>query len=433
MKFNIHTFGCKVNLYESEFLRESLEKMSFEWTDSLSDCDVAIVNSCTVTKSGDSRVNAYLRKIRREAPDAISVLTGCLPQAKLTGLEILDADIICGTKNRRNTGNLINKYMFERHKIIDVEDYSSADAFEPMECTQISDHTRAFVKIQDGCNQFCSYCTIPFARGRCRSKKPEDLKNEFENIAKNGYKEVVLSGINLAFWGMEWNMHLRDAVKLAADTDGIERIRLSSLEPERITDSDLEYFSKEKKFCPQFHLSLQSGCDNTLRAMNRKYTSAEYFDLVSKIRRLFDHPAVTTDIMVGFPGETDEDFKSSLDFVKKCGFARVHVFKYSRRPGTKADKAPNQIPENIKTQRHKIMQDEVTGLSMEFNKSMIGATFPVLFERQKEAEYFNGHAPNGTVIKISSKNSEKDLRNLIFYVTIDKSSESCCYGSIADK
>lgn len=432
MKFNIQTFGCKVNIYESQWLRDEFERNSFEWCDDISKCDICVINSCTVTQSGDSRAVSALKKIRKKAPQAISVLTGCFPQTKQNNLENIDADIITGTKNRKSTVDLIMRYLNKREKIIEISKYLPGDSFENMEVASYEGHTRAFVKIQDGCNQFCSFCAIPFARGRCRSKPPEIIRDEMLKIAADGYKEVVLCGINLAFWGMEWNMHLRDAVEIAHNA-GICRIRLGSLEPERITMRDIEYFASCPGFCPQFHLSLQSGCDKTLKAMNRRYTSDEYLKLCENIRKAMPLAAITTDVMVGFPGETDEDFETSLEFLKKCELASVHIFRYSKRQGTRAAAMPNQVSEDIKIKRHKIMENEVANLRTAFNKKMEGETLPVLFEKRKEEDFLYGHAPNGVIVKILSENSKKDLRNRMFYVKIYSSDSNSCYGKIINE
>jgi threonylcarbamoyladenosine tRNA methylthiotransferase MtaB len=430
MKFYIQTFGCKVNLYESKWMQEYLENCSYTYSESPDDCDIIIVNSCTVTSSGDSRVLSCLKKFRKSNPHAILILSGCYSQTHKDNLNEIDADIIIGTKNRKAVNSYIVDFLTSHQKIIDISDYSKNDEFEDMSCNEFGDHTRAFVKIQDGCNQFCSYCAIPFARGRCRSKSPDALREELSLIAQKGYKEVVLCGINLAFWGMEWNLHLRDAVEIAANINGIERIRLGSLEPERITDEDLDYFASLSKFCPQFHLSLQSGCDETLKRMNRKYTTAEYLTLCEKIKSRFKYAAITTDIMVGFPAETDEEFNTTIEFVKKVGFAKVHVFRYSRRKGTVADKMTNQIPESVKSERSAKLTETVSALQKNFNKSLVGAVLPVLFERQTEKDFLCGHAPNGVVIKISSKSFKKGLRNSIFYVTIVDSNDNFCFGKI---
>lgn len=290
--------------------------------------------------------------------------------------------------------------------------------------------TRAFLKIQDGCNQFCTYCIIPKARGRICSKPIEDIKKEISILAENGYKEVVLVGINLSFYGKEFGLRLIDAIETACSVEGIERVRLGSLEPEIISDEDIKRMSKQKKLCPQFHLSLQSGCDKTLRAMNRHYTCEEYEKIVCKLRSAFKNCAITTDIMVGFPDETDEDFQKSCEFVKKIKFSQSHIFPYSRREGTVAFNMENQVDESVKTERVKKMLEITEESRIEFMNSHINGVYPVLFEREQSPEYHNGHTPDYLFIKVLKKSYEKDLRNQIFYVKIDKIENDCCIGHI---
>ena len=318
--------------------------------------------------------------------------------------------------------------MEEHSRRIWLPPHERGELFEPMKCTRFEDNTRAFVKIQDGCDRFCSYCIIPYARGRCRSKSLDMLREEVRDIAANGIKEIVLSGINLAFYGAEWGLSLADAAEAAAGIPGIERVRLSSLEPEMMTDEQLSRLAAMPGFCPQFHLSLQSGCTRTLKAMNRHYTADEYFELTERIRRYFPECAFTTDIMVGFPGETDEDFRESAGFVGKVGFSKVHVFRYSRRPGTPADRMPEQIPEAVKTLRWKEMTSAADAAREKYLRSLVGRTVPVLFERENSTEYHQGHAPDMTLIKISRKNPEKSLRNRIISVIIEVAGPDHCTG-----
>ena len=319
------TFGCKVNHYETECMKETFRSRKWEVVGEGCETDAVVINSCTVTASGDSRVLTALRKARARYPEAVIALTGCYPQADPEGAsQLMDADLVCGTKERGRTCELVEALIADRRRTVLLSAHEKGELFEPMKCTHYEDNTRAFVKIQDGCDRFCSYCIIPYARGRCRSKPPELLREEAAEIAANGVKEIVLSGINLAFYGAEFGLSLADAAEICA-AEGIERIRLSSLEPEMMTDSQLERLAAVPGFCPQFHLSLQSGCNETLRAMNRRYTADEYFELTERIRRYFPECAFTTDVMVGFPQETDENFAESVAFIKKVGFSKVHV------------------------------------------------------------------------------------------------------------
>ncbi len=425
------TFGCKVNYYETECLKSIMKKRNFENSGSYKTADIVIVNSCTVTASGDSRMFSAVRKIKRENPECIIVLTGCYPQAFPEDSEkITDADIITGTKNKQDIPDIIERFLENRQHTSIIECYQKNDVYDNMTCTEFTEHTRAFVKIQDGCNCFCSYCIIPYARGRIRSKSPDILKNEISGIAKNGIKEIVLSGINLAFYGKEYGLNLADAVEICCNTEGIERVRLSSLEPEMITDSQLEKLASFEKFCPQFHLSLQSGCDRTLKAMNRRYTSSEYAELAERIRKKFPVCNITTDIMVGFPDETDEDFRKSTEFVRSMNFGKIHVFRYSRRKGTVADKMPNQISESVKSERWHTMNHIALNSQKNFLESRAGMTLPVLFEREKDSDFHNGYTPDYTYVKIPEKNFRKSLRNSIFYVRIIDSTSDYCTGQI---
>ena len=330
------TFGCKVNQYETDSMRSEFVSQGFVETDSADDADIIIINSCTVTGSGDSKSLYSVRKMRKIAPNAIIALTGCLPQAAPeTAAKIPEADIVAGTKDRRKLPELVRSVNAERWHIVAIDQYGAHDEFELTRFEGAQDKTRAFVKIQDGCNQFCSYCIIPYARGRLRSKPIDALKDEVSRLAQSGRREIVLVGINLAFYGVEFGLRLADAVEVCCKTEGIERVRLGSLEPEMLSDEDLRRLAALPELCPQFHLSLQSGSENTLKAMNRKYTAADYFTLTQKIRAAFPNASFTTDIMVGFPTETEEDFAESMRFAEKIGFAKIHVFQYSPRTGRK--------------------------------------------------------------------------------------------------
>ena len=432
-KVSFITFGCKVNHYETECLKELFRERGWLAAGDDEAPDAVVINSCTVTASGDSRVLTALRKARKVHSGAVIVLTGCYPQADREGASKLDAaDIVCGTKDRKLIPELVERFISERQRTVWLPEHEKGEQFEPMECTRFEDNTRAFVKIQDGCDRFCSYCIIPYARGRCRSKPLEQLRGEIMKIAEGGVKEIVLSGINLAFYGAEWGMSLADAVETVAGIQGIERVRLGSLEPEMMTEEQLERLAAVPELCPQFHLSLQSGCTRTLKAMNRHYTADEYYELTERIRRYFPDCAFTTDIMVGFPQETDEDFRESVEFVRKVGFSKVHVFRYSRRHGTPADRMDGQITEAVKTERWKEMTAAADEMREKYLETLVGRTVPVLFERENCPEFHQGHAPDMTFIKISRKNTEKSLRNQIIRVIIEEYGRDACFGSPID-
>ncbi|WP_303825869.1 tRNA (N(6)-L-threonylcarbamoyladenosine(37)-C(2))-methylthiotransferase MtaB [Ruminococcus flavefaciens] len=424
------TFGCKVNHYETECMKSMFREADYDITEDMTEADAVVINSCTVTSSGDSRALTALRRARAALPEAVIALTGCYPQANRDeAAKLSEADIIAGTKSRAHIVELVGNCLANKSRVVELSDYGSDDLFEPLKCTRFDSNTRAFVKIQDGCDQFCSYCLIPFARGRCRSKPVEVLRDEVRAIAEGGVKEIVLSGINLAFYGREWGLDLADAAEICAETQGIERIRLGSLEPEMMSEELLQRLKALPQFCPQFHLSLQSGCERTLKAMNRKYTAAEYLALTERIRSIFPDCSFTTDVMVGFPQETDEDHAESVEFIRKAGFAKVHVFRYSRRKGTRADKMTGQVPESVKTQRWQEMTAAADETREKYLSSLVGKTVPVLFERENSTEFHRGYAPDYTLIKISRKNPEKSLRNRIISVIIEEYGHDCCIGS----
>lgn len=448
MKIYYYTLGCKVNFYEAEALKERLELAGHIATKCITDAEVAIVNSCTVTGQANLKCRQVLHKIRKQNKSCILVLTGCFPQAFEDEVKAFDfCDIICGTANKMNIPDLIDDYISAdnidgegKHKqIIRIKRHSKADKIENMSISGYEDKTRANVKIQDGCDQYCSYCIIPFARGHIRSKNLDEIKKEITDLAKSGHKEVVLVGINLCCYGKDLgdgkSIKLADAVETACSVEGIERVRLGSIEPEMISDEDIERMSRLKKLCPHFHLSLQSGCDKTLKEMNRKYTTFEYETLCKKLRKSFPDCAVTTDIMVGFPGESDEDFSQSLAFVKKMKFAKVHIFPYSMRDGTLAAKRTDQIDGKTKESRAKAMETVCMNSSFEFLRSQVGKIYPVLFEKEKSMDFYEGHTPNFVIVKIprkSNKTPQNSLRKQILYVKIEKAEKNYCIGSIAD-
>lgn len=433
---NIHfkTFGCKVNLYETENMKQNFSQKGFNVTEQENESGIFVINTCTVTETSDKKVFKEIRRLRREYPDSVIAVTGCYPQAFPDEVsDIKEADIIVGTKNRNALPDIITEYLESRIKKVDIFEYSSNDVFEDMCNIGYENNTRAFIKIQDGCNMFCTYCIIPYSRGRFRSKPIEKLKNEAEQLAAAGYQEIVLVGINLSFYGIEYKLRLADAVETVCAINGIKRVRLGSLEPEMINDEDIRRLATQPKFCPQFHLSLQSGCDKTLKEMNRRYTSADYAALVQKLRENFDNCSITTDVMVGFPNETDDDFKQSVDFVKKIGFSKIHVFPYSQRKGTPAADFENQISTQQKNIRARIMTDTAERSRKNFLQSQVGLTVPVLFEREKSDKIPHGYTPNYTLIKIFTKNSGKSLRNRIFYVKIERIENDYCVGEIVSE
>lgn len=428
MKVKIRTLGCKVNQYESEVMMSQLLNNGFFKAESEEPADIIIINSCTVTAASDKKVRQTLRHEKKANPDAVAVLTGCMPQAfPEIADRFLDADIIIGTKNRSILPHHIMHYLSTKQRIVDIAPHEKGEKFESMQISSFGERTRAFLKIQDGCNRFCSYCIIPYARGRVRSKALEDIRQETHMLAQNGYREVVLTGINLPAYGEDLGLHLCDAVEAVCEEEKIIRVRLGSLEPERLTPEVIARLAQQEKLCPSFHLSLQSGCDDTLKRMNRHYTTDEYRKIVADLRKAFQNAAITTDIMVGFAGETDEEFQQSLAFAEEIQFSRAHVFAYSRRPGTKAYDAPGQISNKVKTERSHQMIAVVTQTQRNFHEQQIGKTESVIFEQLCEDNIYEGYTMNYTPVHAFSLT---DITKEILPVKITQAQDDFCIGEI---
>lgn len=426
VNFIFHTLGCKVNQYETQAIREHLTMLGHTCDSTLA-ADAIIINSCTVTAESDRKTRQLLRRLRRENPDAIIVLTGCMVQAfPDTAEKLTQADIIIGNTDILKTVALIQKRIENPSRIVDIEMHESGESYRTPSISTFSERTRAFMKIEDGCNRFCSYCIIPYARGRVRSRSLSDIKAEAQSLAKNGFKEIVLTGINLSAYGLDESFDLCDAVDTVCSVDGIKRVRLGSLEPDHITDSMLARFAAQKKFCPQFHLSLQSGCDDTLRRMNRHYDSAFYMDLVNRIRAVFKDAAITTDIMVGFAGEDDREFTESLNFVKQVGFARAHIFAYSIREGTNAARFPNQVTNAQKENRARIMADAAKQSETEFLNGQCSHTLDVLFENCENG-IAEGYTANYIRVRVKT---DKMLNGMILPVRLNSVVDDYCEGEI---
>ncbi len=415
LKAGIATLGCKVNQYESQVMMDMLCSHGFEQVAEGQQADVFIVNSCTVTATGDKKVRQTVRRARRENPEAVIILTGCMPQAFPQECEAMEeADIIIGNSNRSGLLDYIDKFMHTHQRIVDIKphgkEYGSESSISGM-----NERTRAYIKIEDGCNRFCTYCIIPYARGRVRSRAIEDIRTESQRIGKK-YREVVLVGINLSAYGSDIGSGLLEAVKAAASADGIERVRLGSLEPDLTPDELIEGLAEVPEFCPQFHLAIQSGCDATLRRMNRHYDTAQFRHVCEKIRSTFDNPSITTDIMVGFAGETDEEFAQSVAFAKEIGFARAHVFAYSRRKGTRADTFPDQVDEHSKSLRSDEMIKATAQSAAAFLDTQLGRRVKILAEREVEPGVFEGYTENYTPARIGGN----DLGGRIIEATVEK-------------
>ena len=427
MKAAIFTLGCKVNQYESQEMTEMLNKNGYLVVDSKEDADVYIINSCTVTAESNRKTRQAVRHFKSKHPDAAVVMTGCVPQAfPDEALGVKEADIILGNKNNSQLIASLNKWFESKKNIINIAQHENGEKYEGIIITEFSGHTRAFIKIQDGCNRFCSYCAIPYARGRSRSKPIEDIRTELSTLAANGFKEVVFVGINLSAYGRDIGLSLTDAVLAAENTDGIERIRLGSLEPDHISDEMIDTFASCKKFCPQFHISLQSGCDTVLKRMNRHYNSAEYKALADKLRSSFDDTSITTDIITGFPGETDDEFNTTVEFAKSIRFEKVHVFPYSIREGTKAAKMDGHLQNAVKSQRANLLSSVCEEIRKEAFSENNGKTFSVLFETPKNG-WQHGYTRNYTPVKVQT---DTDLSGQIRDVIITATDDDCCIGKL---
>lgn len=404
MKVAFYTLGCKVNQYESHAIAEALIKNGYEIAHRNEKADVYIINSCTVTAIADQKTRQAVRRFKRNNPDSIVLLTGCMPQAfPEEAAELLQADIVVGNKNIGKIVDALDTYTKFGKRIVDVSEHEKGEKFASCSISSFDERTRAYIKIQDGCNRFCSYCIIPTSRGRVRSKPLDELKAELENLAKAGFCEVVLVGINLSSYGQDIGCAFYDAVKLACSVPGIERVRLGSLEPDHLTDEVITELAKCDKLCPQFHISLQSGCSKTLKRMNRHYNTDEYTSLCNKLRSSFEDCTLTTDVMVGFCGESEEDFLESLEYVKQIGFEKVHVFPYSIRKGTRAEKMDGHIEKSVKEKRSSIMIAECEKIRRNFLASQITKTVSVLFEGKQKDGFQTGYTANYTPVKVKSK------------------------------
>ena len=400
MKAAFYTLGCKVNQYETEYMAETLKNAGFEIVSPSEQADYYIINSCTVTSTADQKTRQNVRKFKRLHPNSTVILTGCMPQAfPKQAQELEQADIILSNKNNDDILNLINEYNITRNRTVKIEKHQTGDEFSSCKISRFNERIRAFVKIEDGCDRFCSYCIIPMSRGRVRSKSLDELKEEIETLAENGIKEVVLVGINLSSYGKGQNFNIVDAIRICNENENIRRIRLGSLEPDHITDDIIYGMAKYEKFCPQFHISLQSGCDKTLKEMNRHYNSAEFKQLCDKLRAAFPDATLTTDVMVGFNNESEEDFKQSLKFVKQINFEKVHVFPYSEREGTVASKKGDNVPRVEKERRAAIMIEQTNNQRIAYFNSLIGTTQKVLFEAKTKDSYYQGYTKNYIPVK----------------------------------
>lgn len=394
MRVCFYTLGCKVNLNETGALEHLFRQNGYTIVPEGESADVYIVNSCTVTNFGDQKSRKWLRRAKRENPGAVTVLTGCYPQAfPEEAAAFLEADLVCGNGDRRAILDNVQKLLDGGERIVDVKPHTRGELFEELPVERFESHTRAFIKVEDGCNRQCAYCVIPRARGRVRSRSEESILNELQTLAAAGYREVVLSAISLPSYGQDTGTSLIELVEKCAAVEGIQRIRLGSLDPDMLTDETIARLSRVEKLCPQFHLSLQSGCTATLRRMRRVYTAEQYLAVVEKLKAAFgEHKlSFTTDCICGFPGETEADFEESCDFLRKVGFLKVHVFPFSRRKGTPAYDFPGQIHERAKQERSRRMNAVAEQVRVDALKRLEGTEDTVLLENQLSGTVFTGY------------------------------------------
>lgn len=429
-KAAFYTLGCKVNQYETEAMTELFAASGYEICDFNEKADIYVINTCSVTNMGDRKSRQIIRRAKKSNPCAIIAVTGCYAQTSPDEvLSIEGVNIVIGTKDRKNIVSLVEQ-LDASSNINHVSDIMNNHEFEELQIKQYSNRTRAFIKIQEGCNQFCSYCIIPYARGPVRSRPMDEVICEIKKLSSNNFKEIILVGIHVASYGADLdNSSLEDLIMKVDKIDGIERIRLSSIEPMTLNQAFIDSIKNSKKLCHHFHISLQSGCDATLKRMNRKYTTAQFKGIVDGLRAAFDDVAVTTDIMVGFPAETDEEFSDTVNFIKEISFADAHVFQYSQRKGTPAAKRPDQISPDIKEKRSKIVIAETQKTRDAFINQFIGKTMRVLFEQPSKDGLFEGKTDNYITVHAPS---DTDLNDEFRNVLLEENKNGIVIGKIID-
>ena len=419
-KVALHNLGCKVNAYETEAMQQMLEAAGYEIVPFEPGADIYVINTCSVTNIADRKSRQMLHKAKKMNPDAIVVAAGCYVQADTKKAEAdASIDIIIGNNKKQELIPILESYRTGHQKTTECVDINHTKEYENLEIDRTEEHTRAYLKVQDGCNQFCTYCIIPYARGRIRSKKTEDVVNEVKRLAASGCQEVVLTGIHLSSYGKERpedQENLLTLIQAVHQVDGIERIRLGSLEPGIITEEFAAAISSLPKVCPQFHLSLQSGCTTTLKRMNRRYTAEEYREKCEILRKYYPAPALTTDVITGFPGETEEDFEESRSFVDSIHFYETHIFPYSKREGTKAAGMPDQLTEQVKKERSRILIALGKEHQREYMEQFLGQEKEVLFEEQQTVEgqeYWTGHTMEYLKIAVISEENLENKRVMV--------------------
>ena len=410
-----YTLGCKVNQYETNAMEQQFIQNGYKIVENTEKAYIYVINTCSVTNMADIKSIQMLRRVKEINQSAVIVVCGCYAQVAKKELEqIPEVDIILGINEKNKIVQIVEEYLANKDNIIEVADVSKQKEFLDFGDVTYTEKNRAVIKVQDGCNMFCSYCLIPYARGRIRSRKIENVVSEIEKISKQGIKEVVITGIHVASYGKDFegeNIRLINLLEEINKIEGIERIRLSSLEPTIVDEEFAQRLSKLEKICDHFHLSLQSGCDETLKRMNRKYTTARYKESTQILRKYYPNANFTTDVIVGFPGETDEEFNQTYKFLKEIGFYKMHIFKYSPRKGTVAEKLPNQVDGNIKEERSRKLIELSNNMQNQTNNQYIGKTVKVLFE-EYENGYYKGHTTNYMVVKVQTKEQEGFIDNI---------------------
>lgn len=412
MKVAIYTLGCKVNQYETQAMEQELRSRGHEVVEFSDEADAYVINSCSVTAVSDQKSRQVLHRVRRQHPDAVAALAGCYPQTHVEDVQKLDVDLIAGTGDRMGFLNLLEEAVAERKHIEAIDKAFERRVFEVLPAGGQSRRTRAMLKVEDGCVNFCTYCIIPYARGPVRSLPLEKAVEQAKGLQEDGYQEIVLTGIEISSWGKDLKngLSLIDLIEAICEAVPGMRIRLGSLEPRTITEDFCRRAAALPMLCPQFHLSMQSGCDATLKRMNRKYDTARYAQSVALLNQYFEHPAVTTDMITGFPEETEEEFSQTLDFIRQCGFAQMHIFPYSIRPGTPAARM-KQIPKAVKEERAKRGAVVAAQMRETYLKNCVGKVYPVLFEQPK-GDLFFGHAPNYMEVLVDGEDLHNQVKNV---------------------
>ena len=430
MKIAFYTLGCKVNQYETQALEQVLTGRGHTLVPFDGEADAYIINTCTVTAVSDKKSRQMIRRARKAAPDAVIAVCGCYPQTHPDAMDGMGVDLVSGTGDRLGFAGLLERTWQERQPVTALDNAFDRRSFEILPAGGLEGRTRAMLKIEDGCVNFCSYCIIPYARGRVRSLSPQDTRRELERLLEAGYREIVLTGIEISSWGHEFKDRstLMDLIEAVCQAAPQCRVRLGSLEPRTVTEDFCRRGAALPNLCPHFHLSMQSGCDTVLKRMNRKYDTARFYESVSLLGQYFDRPGITTDLIVGFPGETEEEFGETLDFLRKCAFSAMHIFPYSKRPGTPAAKMPGQVPNAVKEERAHRAAAVAAELERAYLEQWVGQSLPVLFEEERDG-HWRGYTTRYTEVRVDSK---ENLHNQLRTVRLEQVEDTALAGHLED-